>query len=61
MIWHRKATIDNAMRLFLERYSEVQKDKVIKKPISKALYDTWKYFDSIERERKAVRNEKIGK
>lgn len=52
MIWHRKATIDNAMRVFLERYAEVQKDKVIKKPISKALYDTWKYFDSIERERK---------
>ena len=52
MIWHRKATIDNAMRLFLERYAEVQKDKVIQKPISKALYDTWKYFDSIERERK---------
>ena len=52
MIWHRKATIDNAMRLFLERYDEVQKDKVIKKPISKALYDTWIYFDSIERESK---------
>ena len=52
MIWHRKATIDNAMQLFHERYSEVQKDKVIKKPISKALYDTWQYFDSIERERK---------
>ena len=59
MIWHRKATIDNAMRLFLERYAEVQKDKVIQKPISKALYDTWEYFDCIERERKGGKKNEI--
>lgn len=52
MIWHRKPTIENAMRLFLETYEEAKKDKVIKKPISNALYRTWRYFDSIERERK---------
>lgn len=52
MIWHRKATIDNAMRLFLEQYAEAKRNKFVKKPISYALYQTWIYFDSIERERR---------
>lgn len=52
MIWHRKATVENAIRLFLELYDEAKKKSYIRKPISNALYRTWKYFDSTERERK---------
>ena len=52
MIWHRKASVENAIRLFLELYETAKKDSYIKKPISNALYRTWQYFDSIERERK---------
>lgn len=51
MIWHRKATIDNAMRIFLEQYAEAKENKIVQKPISYALYKTWRYFDSIEKVR----------
>ncbi len=52
MIWYRKASVENAIRTFLECVSVEKKDKTTKKPISRALYRTWRYYDSIERERK---------
>lgn len=51
MIWQRKPTVENAIRLFLELYDDNRKDKVVKKPISRALYQTWKWFDVNEKER----------
>ena len=51
MIWSRKVSAENAIRTFLECVSIERKDKATK-PISRALYRTWKYYDSIEKERK---------
>lgn len=35
-----------------ENYKKAEKSKIVKKPVSYALYETWKYVDSIEEERK---------
>ena len=55
MIWHRKASAENAIRTFLECLAIERKDKYTRKPISRALYRTWQYYDSIEKERKGNR------
>lgn len=52
MIWSRKVSVENAIRTFLECVSIERKDKTTTKPISRALYRTWRYYDSIEKERK---------
>lgn len=51
MIWHRKVSAENAIRTFLECLAIERKDKTTRKPISRALYRTWQYYDSIEKER----------
>ena len=52
IMWHRKASVENAIRLFLELYDDAKKNKIVQKPISYALYHTWQYFDTIEKARK---------
>jgi hypothetical protein len=52
MIWYRKCNAENAIRIFLECLVIERKDKTTRKPISRALYRTWLYFDSIEKERR---------
>ena len=46
-----KASVENAIRTFLDCVAMERADKTTRKPISRALYRTWKYYDSIEKER----------
>lgn len=46
-----KVSAENAIRTFLECLAIERKDKTTRKPISRALYRTWRYYNSIERER----------
>ena len=45
-------TIEKAIHLLLEEYKKAKKNDYILKPISFALYNVWKYFDSREKSRK---------
>lgn len=37
---------------FAEEYIKAEKNPIVRKPVSYALYQTWKHFDGIEKERK---------
>lgn len=45
-------TPNRAIRKFLQLYAETFTKTFIQKPISKALYDTWRWADSKEKPRK---------
>lgn len=46
-----KLTTDKAFSKFLMYYNRAIENKVIEKPISWALYQTWKYFNEHEQSR----------
>ena len=46
-----KLTTDKAFSKFLMYYNRAIESKVIEKPISWALYQTWKYFNEHEQSR----------
>lgn len=41
----------NAVKTFAKEYVKALRNPVVKKPVSKALYETWKWYDAIEKER----------
>lgn len=48
-----KLTIELAIRKVTEEYFYAVKSEFVKKPISWALYTTWKYFDEREKAKDA--------
>lgn len=44
-------TIEDAIMYLIQRYKEAKKNRAIHKPISWALYKTWVYVDSCEKEK----------
>lgn len=52
-----KITADKAFKKFLEYYNRAVKNKVIDKPISWSLYQTWKWSDEKEKPRIKVDKE----
>ena len=52
-----KITTDKAFKKFLEYYNRAVKNKVIDKPISWSLYQTWKWSDKKEKPRIKVEKE----
>lgn len=47
----RKCDIGDAMVLLYEEYKRAKEIEWVNKPISYALYHTWKHFDCIEKSR----------
>lgn len=45
--------IKAAIKMLKDNYEWADKNVCVKKPISYALYKTWRYFDGIEEPRKA--------
>lgn len=46
-----RITIKRAVSKLLKEYERAKKNPWIDKPVSKALYDTWSFFDRIEKNR----------
>lgn len=44
-------TLKSVIQYLTKRYDTAQQNKVIKKPLAWALYQTWKYVDSKEKAR----------
>lgn len=49
----REKGIKAAIKMVKDNYELADKNVYIQKPISYALYKTWRYFDGIEEPRKA--------
>lgn len=43
---------------FAEEYIKAEKNPIVRKPVSYALYQTWKHFDECEKEREIKGDEK---
>ena len=48
----RDMSIEEAILLIRAEYADVKDNEFIKKPISYALYQTWKFVDSHEKRRR---------
>ena len=46
-----KITCKKVIRIFLKKYYLALDNPIVKKPVSYALYHTWKYFDEREKPR----------
>jgi hypothetical protein len=44
--------IDTAIKRLRERYEKTKNNPSIRKPVARALYETWKWADAYEPERK---------
>ena len=55
-----KMTAETAIRKFNEFYDKALKSDYVEKPISWALYQTWKWFDKNEKSRRAESEESNG-
>ena len=47
-----KTKVGKAIEIFIENVLIAENNHMIRKPISFALYETWRYFDKHEKERK---------
>lgn len=45
-------TLERALKIFYENYNKALSFDFVEKPISYALYQTWRYCDSVEKPRK---------
>ena len=48
----KRISLAKAINMLQDNYERAQRLSYVRKPISYALYETWKYFDSKEKERK---------
>ena len=44
-------SIERAVNTVIQNYKKAKDLKFVRKPISYALYQTWKHYDAIEKER----------
>lgn len=48
---------DTAIKRFIENYNKAKNLKWVQKPVSYALYHTWKWADTYEKPRKVKEND----